>query len=398
MAPLGRLRLVAIAGSKGKSSTAFLLQQIMQALNVPTGLIRDFEYSLEQGGTAKQSERLPTCLGKLADSGCRIAILEVSSHALRENALAGLELSGAVFTNFFSDSLDYVSTVETHRKSMASLFHGLPARAVAVLNMDSREGDYFAMQTGARVLRFSANGHLKADLRGHLEKADIQGTRFSIDSRWGSRRVQWKVVGTHNIGNALAALGMAMVIAEEMGQTPNLGAAVEALENVCAIPEQLELVRSGQASFQVRVDSAHTAESLQHAIRTLRGLGASRVIVVFGCGGDRDRTKRPLMGRVVEQWADVGVITSDNPRTESFSTILSDIWAGIERRGKFAVEPNRARAIELAIRQARPGDVVLIAGKGCEEFQINRNEKRRFSDREEATLALLLCRLWNLGS
>jgi UDP-N-acetylmuramoyl-L-alanyl-D-glutamate--2,6-diaminopimelate ligase len=220
---------------------------------------------------------------------------------------------------------------------------------------------------------------------------DIHGTTFKIDSPWGKRELRWGLVGEHNLQNALCALGLALVLGDSAARTFRFDAALSALERFKGTPGRLESVGDDIPGmpYRVLVDYAHTDDALRNVLQALRMLKPNRVIAVFGCGGDRDRTKRPKMGRAVEELADMGIVTSDNPRTEDPRFIIGQIWEGISRKQKFTMEVDRTKAIDLAIREARPGDVVVIAGKGHEDYQIVGTEKRHFDDREEARAAML---------
>lgn len=391
--PGKKLRVGAVTGTNGKSTTAFLVRHLLRASQARCGLLGTIEYDLggkviEAPLTTPESIDLFAYLKAMADAGCQGAMMEVSSHSLCQHRVEGLEFAVAAFTNLTQDHLDYHRTMENYRDAKGLLFSGLSKRATAVLNFDDPIGEYYARRTPAEVLGFSMKKHKKAELRAQVASMDIHGTTFIVQSPWGSREVRWGMVGAHNIQNALAALGSALALGCGDARTFSFDNALSALERFKGVPGRLEPVGDGVAPFRVLVDYAHTDDALRNVINAMRALKPSRLIVVFGCGGDRDRAKRPKMGRVVEELADLGIVTSDNPRTEEPSAIIADIWAGIQRQSKFSVEPDRAKAIEFAIREARPGDVVLIAGKGHEDYQIVGTKKHHFDDREEALAAI----------
>jgi len=391
--PSKRLRLGGLTGTNGKSTTAFLVRHLLRAAHVKCGLLGTIEYDLgdthlEAPLTTPDSLDLFAYLKSMADSGCQSAVMEVSSHSLVQRRVEGLEYAAAVFTNLTQDHLDFHRTMERYRDAKGLLFARLSSHAEAILNLDDPVGEYYARHTPAHVLGFSMNGHKQADLRATVLSMDIHGTSFRVESPWGSREVRWGMVGAHNIQNALGALGCALALGSQEARTFSFDGALSALECFKGVPGRLESVGDGLAPFRVLVDYAHTDDALRNVMTAMRLLKPSRLITVFGCGGDRDRTKRPKMGRAVEQLADLGVVTSDNPRTEDPAVIIGEIWAGIQRPEKFIVEQDRAKAIDTAIREARPGDILLIAGKGHENYQIVGATKHPFDDREQARAAL----------
>ena len=392
-APDRALRLGGVTGTNGKSTTAYLVRHLLRASGTPCGLLGTIEYDLGEKVfdaplTTPESLDLFAHLQAMVGAGCQAAMLEVSSHSLCQRRVEGLDFAVAAFTNLTQDHLDYHRTMEQYRDAKGLLFKALDSRAVAVLNFDDPVGLVFAKQTRAEVLGFSLREQKKAELRAHILAMDIHGTTFGVLSPWGAREVRWSLVGAHNIQNALAALGTALALGAGDARTFSFDGALSALERFAGVPGRLEPVGDGLAPFRVLVDYAHTDDALRNVMSAMRRLNPSRLIVVFGCGGDRDRTKRPRMGNAVEVCADMGIVTSDNPRTEDPRVIVGEIWEGIHNKGKFTVEIDRAKAIDLAIREARPGDVVLIAGKGHETYQICGAQKIHFDDREQARAAL----------
>ncbi|MCZ7647940.1 MAG: UDP-N-acetylmuramoyl-L-alanyl-D-glutamate--2,6-diaminopimelate ligase [Planctomycetota bacterium] len=393
--PDRRLKLGAVTGTNGKSTSAYLVRHLLNATRTPCGLLGTIEYDvgdpagvLEAPLTTPEAPDVCDYLRRMAEHGCRAAIMEVSSHGLVQRRVEGLQFAAGVFTNLTQDHLDFHRTMEQYRDAKGLLFEALAPSAHAVLNLDDEAGRWYAARTHATVLGFTMENRREAELRGTIKRMDIQGTTFLVESPWGKRVLRWGLVGAHNIQNALAALGASMVLGSDMTRTFNMDAAMTALERFAGVPGRLQAVGDGIAPFRVLVDYAHTDDALRRVMQALRAVGPSRLLVVFGCGGDRDRTKRPKMGRAVDELADLGVVTSDNPRTEDPHAIIAEVGAGIRRHGKFIVEPDRARAIDQAIGEARPGDVVLIAGKGHEDYQIVGTEKRPFDDRVQAKAAL----------
>jgi UDP-N-acetylmuramoyl-L-alanyl-D-glutamate--2,6-diaminopimelate ligase len=388
--PDRRMKLGAVTGTNGKSTTAYLVRHLMRSANKRCGMLGTIEYDLgsetiEAPLTTPESLDLYRYLRTMADANCHAAFMETSSHSLCQNRVAGIDFACGVFTNLTQDHLDYHRTMDEYREAKAILFKNLSADAVAVLNMDDPASQYMATNTKAKVLGFSLDPKMNgAELCGRIRSMDIRGTRFQIDSPWGKRQVVWGLVGAHNVQNCLGALGAAVALGISFDD------AIAGLSSFVGVPGRLESVgdNHGAVPFRVLVDYAHTDDALRSVMRALRELKPTRLISVFGCGGDRDRTKRPKMARAVEEMADIGIITSDNPRTEDSHAIIADIWKGIQKENKFLVEADRAKAIDLAIKEARVGDVVLIAGKGHENYQIFGKEKRHFSDVEEANAAI----------
>ena len=382
-----RLKIGAVTGTNGKSTTAYLVRHLMNAADKRCGMLGTIEYDLggetvEAPLTTPESLDLHRHLRAMADAGCAAAMMETSSHALCQHRVAGIDFSVGVFTNLTQDHLDYHRTMEEYREAKGILFRHLSSRSVAVLNLDDPASAHYARQTRAKVRGFSLKN--EGGLVGRIRSMDIRGTRFQIDSPWGKRQVNWGLVGAHNVENCLGAVAAAVALGADFD------GAIAALESFAGVPGRLQSVgdRYENLPFRVLVDYAHTDDALRSVMRALRALKPSRLIAVFGCGGDRDRTKRPKMARAVEEMADLGIITSDNPRTEDPQAIISDIWRGINKESQFIVDADRAHAIGLAIKEARSGDVVLIAGKGHENYQIFGREKRHFSDVEEAAAAL----------
>jgi len=388
------MKMGAVTGTNGKSTIAYLVRHILRGAGKRCGMLGTIQYDLglevfDAPLTTPQSLDLHRYLRAMADSDCDAAFMEVSSHSLCQHRVAGISFCTAVFTNLTRDHLDYHRTMAQYMEAKGILFRGLPRDAVAVLNLDEKSSEYnaskfYASITPARVLGYSLDPAKagQSGLFARIRKMTIHGTEFEVESPWGKREVHWGLVGAHNVENGLGALGAAVTLGVKLEQ------AIAGLATFPGVPGRLESVGDGSMPFRVLVDYAHTDDALRSVMTALNQLKPTRLITVFGCGGDRDRTKRPIMGRTVEELANLGVVTSDNPRSENPQDIIADIWKGIEKKQKFIVEPDRAKAIEMAIREARGGDVVLIAGKGHEDYQIFGSEKRHFSDVEQAEAAI----------
>jgi UDP-N-acetylmuramoyl-L-alanyl-D-glutamate--2,6-diaminopimelate ligase len=303
--------------------------------------------------------------------------MEVSSHALDQRRTAGLNFRVGVFTNFTGDHLDYHKTMEEYLRAKRSLFEQLDDRAAAVLNQDDPVGRQLASAGLAKVLWYGLSA--AADVYARIERIDAAGTRFALISDGREAPVATALIGRHNVYNCLAAAATGRALGID---SPTIAAA---LEKVSSVPGRLQRVPVA-ASYQVFVDYAHTDDALEKALGAVRPLAAGRLILVFGCGGDRDRTKRPRMARVAAGLADRVVVTSDNPRSEDPQAIIDEILTGLDEagRGKTTVQADRRAAIAQAIDEARAGDIVLIAGKGHETYQILGDRRIHFDDAEEA--------------
>ncbi len=379
--PASRLRLIGVTGTNGKTTVSYMIRDILEAAGKPCGLIGTVEYRL--GGrvipasrTTPDAVTLQSFLAQMAQSGCASAVMEVSSHALDQDRVWGLDFDAAVFTNLTQDHLDYHKTMEAYFAAKKKLFAGLGRGgkpAVAVLNTDDPYGRRLAESPDIQARIVTTGGSPDAAVRASHVRLSAAGSVFAITTPWGSAEASLRLLGGFNIANALAAVGVCGALGVPLAN------ALQRLSEMRAVPGRLEQV-PGRRGFQVFVDYAHTDDALLNVLRTLREIAEGRVIVVFGCGGNRDTAKRPKMGAVVARLADFSVLTSDNPRTENPMAILAQIEAGMGA-ALHAVEPDRAAAIRQALGLARKGDIVLIAGKGHETFQEFDNRVIPFDDR-----------------
>jgi UDP-N-acetylmuramoyl-L-alanyl-D-glutamate--2,6-diaminopimelate ligase len=388
--PSTRLRLVGVTGTNGKTTTAHLIAAVYRAGGSKTGLIgtvynRIGERILPVTHTTPESFDLQKLLAEMVDEGVDTAVMEVSSHALELERVAGCEYDVAVFTNITRDHLDFHNDMESYLAAKLKLFAGLgqpggkTGPQYAVVNADDPAAKSVIAAAGGQVYTYGVDR--PADVRAKDIRITAGGASFSIDGRWGSCHLALKLTGLFNVYNALAAFttGAAAGIP--------LAAVKEALEKVDGVPGRFELVNAGQ-DFVVIVDYAHTPDGLENVLKTARQITRNRLITVFGCGGDRDRQKRPLMGEIAARYSDFTVLTSDNPRTEDPLEIIKEIEAGVDPAARYAVEPDRREAMRLALRMARNGDVVVIAGKGHEDYQIIGTKKIPFDDRQETVKIL----------
>ena len=391
--PTAELRVVGVTGTNGKTTTAFLVREILEAAGIQCGLLGTVKQVV--GGAEEEVERttpeaieLQATFRRMLDGGDRACVMEVSSHALALHRADAIHFEVALFTNLSRDHLDFHADMGDYFQSKRRLFASGPR--TAVVNVDDEYGDRLA--TEFDCLRFSAQGW-EADFRAGDVVYGVGGAQFTValpptglkgesESAFGpigaEVRVRTSLLGDFNVANALGALAATVAFGVD-AET-----AAAALAGAAAPPGRFEPIDEGQA-FAVLVDYAHTPDSLENVLGAARRLTEGRLISVFGAGGDRDRGKRPLMGRVGAQLSDLAIVTSDNPRSEDPGAIVEEILAGIESREGVEVEQDRRAAIELALRRARPGDTVVIAGKGHEQGQeLENGRKVPFDDREVA--------------
>jgi len=392
--PAERIAVTGITGTNGKSTTAFLVEAILKAAGRKSALIGTIEYHvagkvLPAPHTTPEALDLNRILNDALGNGATEAVMEVSSHALAQQRVSGVPFDVAVFTNLTRDHLDYHKTLEEYFAAKRVLFEGCgtdPPRAV-VTNVDDESGAKlaeFSRKRSSVVLKY---GWQRGDL--HAEKVEIttRGTRLDVITPAGKIAVFSALIGRVNVYNILAAAGACYA----RGCSPEAMAA--GIDQLTCVPGRFERVDCGQP-FTVVVDYAHTDDALRNLTTLARELVCragvkGRVLTVFGCGGDRDRKKRPLMGEAAGRGSDFVVLTSDNPRSEDPLAIINDAVVGVQKTGvKYSVEADRRKAIGLAIGEARPGDIVLLAGKGHEKVQVTREGSAPFDDLEVAREAL----------
>jgi len=435
--PASQLTNLAVTGTNGKTTVAYLVRSVIQKAGEKCGLISTIVYDCLSGDSCQAALTTPGCLAiaemaeQILKAGSKYMVIEASSHGLSQNRLATIEFKAAAFTNLASDHLDYHKTREDYLTAKTKLFRALSPDATAVLNKQSSEAKQIARETNAKILWYAvdpvrnstmgrktekgkiSNGvdaparlgegspsRSGADITAHIESMDISGTVFTMETRATGHRslhrtpkggvtVKTPLLGRYNVSNHLAAAGLCLAAGFDL---ETIAAGLSALKTIPGRLEKLE-----RAGVSVFIDYAHTDDALRNVLATLKPMCRGKLTVVFGCGGDRDRTKRPRMARVAEQLADFVIVTSDNPRTEKPEDIIEEIVAGFEngsaipyaelrdtsdeRRVTKIIEPDRRKAIELAVKTAAKNDIILIAGKGHETYQIIGKQKFDFSDK-----------------
>ena len=378
--PSSKLTNLAVTGTNGKTTVGYLAGSVIRTAGQKCGLIGTIVYDTTTE-TADASLTTPGALEiaelarKMVDENARFMVIEASSHSLSQHRLSGIKFTAAAFTNLTGDHLDYHGTREDYLAAKTRLFTQLPADGTAILNGQSPAAEKIARQIKTRILWYAVDA--EADITGRIESMNISGTVYTLGFGGQEVCVKTSLTGRHNISNHLAAAGLCIAAGFDL---PAIGRGLSALKSV---PGRLEAVDCGQ-EFAVLVDYAHTDDALKNVLNTLKPLCKGKLIVVFGCGGDRDKTKRPRMAKVAEDLADRIIVTSDNPRTERAEEIVNDIIAGFVEPDADAIviKPDRRKAIESAVKTAGADDIVLIAGKGHETYQLIGNTKYDFNDAE----------------
>lgn len=392
--PSSRIRMIGITGTNGKTTTTYVCKALLEGLGRQVGLIGTVAYqigtsTMPAAHTTPGALELQRLLAEMVASGCAAAVMEVSSHALTQDRTSGCEYDVAVFSNLTQDHLDFHKTMEDYFQAKLRLFTGLAEghkrNKRAIINVDDSYGSQIVERSPVPVWTYALKS--KADLRAEEVRLSIRGTTFTAATPVGNFSIESHLVGEHNVYNLLAAIGVAL----HEGATPDQIRL--AVGNVLNVPGRFERVMAGQP-FTVVVDYAHTEDALVRLLTTAEALKAGRIITVFGCGGDRDRGKRPKMGAAAVRYSDVVILTSDNPRTEDPHAILEQVEVGVVEglrqrpRVQYRKIVDRRQAIEEAVRQVQSSDMVLIAGKGHEDYQIVGTEKLHFDDREVARNAI----------
>ena len=393
--PSAHLHMVGVTGTNGKTTVTHLAKVLLETQGHHVGLLGTVGYVFGAerrvaSHTTPAPVELQDMLNVMVNARMDVAIMEVSSHALALDRVAGCEFDIVVFTNLTQDHLDFHRTLDEYFQAKLRLFTEYAASRQktgpkrALVNADDERAPMILQHCSIPTWTFGL--HAQADIQAEAIHLSMEGTEFVVNSPLGRLMISSRLVGEHNVSNLLAAIGIAL----EMGMTvPQIERAVKSVDNV---PGRFERINEGQA-FTVVVDYAHTEDALYRLLRAAQIIKRGRIITLFGCGGDRDPGKRPKMGQTAARQSDLVIVTSDNPRTENAHSILTQIEVGIqslspEERCPYRIIPDRAEAIHAAVSEAKAGDLVLIAGKGHEDYQIIGTQKIHFDDREVARKAI----------
>ncbi len=379
--PSRELKLVGITGTNGKTTTVTLLYDLVRALGYRAGLISTVVYKvdgreIEATHTTPDPIRLNAMMREMADAGCEFCFMECSSHAIVQERTRGLDFAGGIFSNITHDHLDYHKTFAEYIRAKKRFFDGLPKGAFALTNADDRNGMVMVQNTAAAVSTYSLRE--MADFRCKIIEMHVDGMLLRIDGQ----ELWTGLLGRFNAYNLVAVYGAAVLLGLDRGEV------LRVLSTLHPVSGRFEIVRAGNGTVAV-VDYAHTPDALENVLRTIEEIRtpAQQLIVVCGCGGDRDRTKRPEMARIAVKYASTAIFTSDNPRHESPEAILDEMVAGLQPGTRCVRITDRAEAIRTAVLLSHPGDILLVAGKGHETYQILGDVKHHFDDREEVRKA-----------
>lgn len=375
--PSQEIRTIAVTGTNGKTTVSYLLESILESAGKRSAVMGTINYRMGKKVFASVNTTPGLLenqffLSQLVVEKFDYCVMEVSSHALAQGRVDLIDFVTAIFTNLTSDHLDYHQSRENYFQAKSKLFVDLAPSASAVINIDDPFGQRLLSMTKAKCITYGIKG--AADVKAKDSHGSLEGTKFKFVSAQEEIPIETSLVGIYNVYNILA------VIAACLKEGINIDTIREGIRRLKGVPGRLERLDYGQ-NFSVFIDYAHTQDALENVLRALREVSRSKIILVFGCGGDRDRTKRPLMGRTASQWADECIVTSDNPRQEDPRTILDEIIPGF-KRDNYKVILDRREAIEYALSAAKEGDIILIAGKGHEDYQILKDEKIPFNEKD----------------
>jgi UDP-N-acetylmuramoyl-L-alanyl-D-glutamate--2,6-diaminopimelate ligase len=377
--PTTRFKLVGVTGTNGKTTIATLLYKLFTSLGYKCGLVSTVENiiagkTIPSTHTTPDAVSLNALLQQMADEGCTFVFMEVSSHAVHQRRIAGLEFAGGIFSNITHDHLDYHQTFDEYIRVKKAFFDGLPAQAFAITNLDDKRGPVMLQNTVAKKLSYSLR--TMADFKGKILENSLTGLVMIINDQ----EVHFRLIGEFNAYNLLAVYGAAINLGEDKSHV------LQALSNLTGAEGRFDYIISSKDKIIGIVDYAHTPDALVNVLDTIKKLkkGYEQVITVVGCGGDRDKTKRPVMGEVACENSDKVIFTSDNPRSEDPEAILKEMEATLNTaaRRKFISIADRKQAIKTAISMAQPEDILLIAGKGHEKYQEIKGVKHHFDDKE----------------
>lgn len=394
--PSKNLKVIGITGTNGKTTTSYLIDKMISDSGSLTGLMGTIQLKIGSETipverTTQEATDLQSCFRQMVDLGTSHCVMEVSSHALDLGRVKGVQFRSAIFTNLTQDHLDYHGSMEEYRAAkgllfsrLGNTFHTDPNQhQFAILNADDAASEHFKKVTAAQIITYGIQE--QSDVRATDIQITSKGTQFKLHSFAGNTDIQTKLIGKFNVYNSLAAIAAVLV------EGVSIESVRKSMEDMPTVDGRMQVVDEGQ-DYLVVVDYSHTPDGLENALSTIQEFAEGRIICVFGCGGDRDRTKRPIMGEVSAKYSDYVIVTSDNPRTEDPEAILKDIEPGVIAGGKasdsFELITSREEAIRKAIEMASPKDVVLIAGKGHETYQEINGIKYDFDDRQIAKDAI----------
>ena len=379
--PSRELKLVGITGTNGKMTIETLLYDLVRALGYRAGLISTVVYKvdgreIEATHTTPDPIRLNAMMREMADAGCEFCFMECSSHAIVQERTRGLDFAGGIFSNITHDHLDYHKTFAEYIRAKKRFFDALPKGAFALTNADDRNGMVMVQNTAAAVSTYSLRG--MADFRCRIIEMHLDGMLLRIDGQ----ELWTGLLGRFNAYNLVAVYGAAVLLGLDRGEV------LRVLSTLHPVSGRFEIIRAENGTVAV-VDYAHTPDALENVLRTIEEIRtpAQQLIVVCGCGGDRDRTKRPEMAAIAVKYASTAIFTSDNPRHESPEAILDEMVAGLQPGTRYVRITDRVEAIRTAVLLSHPGDILLVAGKGHETYQILGDVKHHFDDREEVRKA-----------
>lgn len=378
--PTNKIKLIGITGTNGKTTSTFILKNILQTAGYKTGLVGTIanyvgDQKIDSKLTTPESNDLNRMFYDMISAGCSHAIMEVSSHSLILNRVYGLDFSAAIFSNITSDHLDFHNTFDEYLKAKKILFDGLSSNSFAIINSDDVSANEIVKDSKAKVITYGISDN--SDYQIKNIKYDLNGTNFTISNNKIEYSINTSLIGTFNAYNATSAFATA----HSLGVNANK--IIEGIKSSPQVPGRFEVI--GKGKKKVIVDYSHTADSLEKALQAIREIvkDKNQIVTVFGCGGDRDKTKRPIMGKVASDMSDKVFVSSDNPRTENPYDIIKDIIKGISKNN-YEIEENREEAIAKAIQSSNDDAVILIAGKGHENYQEINGIRNHFSDQEIA--------------
>lgn len=378
--PTSKIKLIGITGTNGKTTSTFILKNILQSVGHKTGLVGTIanyvgDVKVDSKLTTPESNDLNRLFYDMIEAGCSHAIMEVSSHSLVLNRVYGLDFSAAIFSNITSDHLDFHNTFDEYLHAKKILFDGLGSNSFAIINSDDASGKEIVKDCKAKLISYGMSDN--SDYQIKNINYDLTGTDFTITNKNVDYKIHTTLIGTFNAYNAASAFATAHSLGIDANKI------VEGIKSSPQVPGRFEVL--GNRNKKVIVDYSHTADSLEKALQAVREIvkDKNQVVTVFGCGGDRDKTKRPVMGKVASDLSDKVFVTSDNPRTENPYEIIKDIIKGISK-DNYEIEENREEAIKNAIQRSNDDAVILIAGKGHENYQEINGVRNHFSDQEIA--------------